>query len=85
MAWEYVCGICNRSLLTIPQNGSTKMIPIVGMVLLMLATEWIQRTKQHCLELRNLQWYFRYSIYALFVVSIIFYYNQAETFIYFQF
>ena len=84
-AWKYVCGMCNWSLLSIPQNGSTKMIPIAGMIVLMIFVEWIQRNKQHCLELRNLQWYIRYIIYASFVVFIIFFYNQAETFIYFQF
>lgn len=84
-AWEYYCGILNVSLLSIPQNGSAKMFPILGMIVLMLVVEWIQRNKQHGLELHNVHWCFRYIIYSALAICIIFYYNQAETFIYFQF
>ena len=84
---HYLQGMCQLGTLrasyrffTLPEMWPTNLFIVV-----MLVVEWIQRKKQHGLELRNLQWYFRYSIYALFVVAIIFYYNQAETFIYFQF
>ncbi len=84
-AWEYICGICDSSLFSVPQAGSTKRIPTMVCVVIMLLIEWYQRNKQHGLEMKITRWYIRYPIYAFFVYLIILFFSNHNTFIYFQF
>jgi len=84
-AWSIMKGICNVSLLSMPQAGSTKMIPTLCMIALMSVVEWVQRNKMHGLEMNIKQWYIRYPIYLFFMLTIVFFYSKAEAFIYFQF
>ena len=51
----------------------------------MLIVEWLQRDKQHGLEMNIPQWYVRYPIYLALMAAIIYFYGDAVTFIYFQF
>ena len=49
MAWEYVCGMCNKSLFTMPDAKGNSAL-IMNIILLLLV-EWIQRGKSHTMEL----------------------------------
>ena len=84
-AWEYVCGICNASILELPIRMKL-LIKSIVMVLLMLSVEWLQRDKQHGLFMMNKQITFRWCVYLLMTLIIYkfgcFSYTQ---FIYFQF
>ncbi len=55
------------------------------LIVLMLVVEWLQRNKQHGLEMQPKPWYIRYPIYAIMVFLILLFYGDNETFIYFQF
>ncbi len=55
------------------------------LIVLMLVVEWLQRDKQHGLEMQPKPWYIRYPIYAIMVFLILLFYGDNETFIYFQF
>ena len=48
-AWKYVCGMCNKSLFTMPEaKGNSALIMSI---MILLVVEWIQRGKSHTLEL----------------------------------
>ncbi len=55
------------------------------LIVLMLVVEWLQRNKQHGLEMQPKPWYIRYPIYVIMVFLILLFYGDNETFIYFQF
>ena len=86
-AWEYVCGIFNVSLLSLPWV-KTRMyyIPLFIFIVVMLVVEWLQREKQHGLLMVNIPLVIRWCVYLLMTFVIYkfgcFNYNQ---FIYFQF
>ncbi len=82
---HYLQGMCDVSIFSIPQAGSTKRIPVVICIIVMLIVEWIQRDKEHGLQLNIKRWYIRYAIYIVVVAAIIYFYADAVTFIYFQF
>ncbi len=86
-AWEYMAGIVDESLFTIPYLiRRTYYIPTCCCLILMLIVEWGQRNKQHGLEfLYSHKWLIRYSIYIIILSLILLYYGKNETFIYFQF
>ena len=58
---------------------------IVFVYIIMMVIEWIQRKKEHGLQMDNVPWYFRYPIYIGVSVLIICFFSQPVTFIYFQF
>ena len=84
MAWEYVCGMCNKSLFTMPDAKGNSAL-IMNIILLLLV-EWIQRGKSHTMELSAIhKGYIRWAIY-FGVLSILFAFGgNATNFIYFQF
>ena len=61
---------------------------IIGVVIL-LAVEWSQRTRQHGLQLtgraRIRRQSVRYAVYYLLILGIYIMHAQQQTFIYFQF
>jgi alginate O-acetyltransferase complex protein AlgI len=81
---EYLEGIFNKSILKTPQIPS---ISISIFVALFIATEWIQRNKQHALQFdgikipRAVSW----GIYYCIIVITILFGGQQQEFIYFQF
>ena len=83
--FHYLQGLCDVSLFSIPQGGSTKRIPLIICIVVMLIIEWFQRNKQHGLEMNINKWYIRYAIYIIIVAAIIYFFADAVTFIYFQF
>jgi len=86
-AFKYIGGIFSKSLFTKPDilnNGTMRLFIFIG---LLIFIEWIQRDKQHALEInetkfpRILRWGFYY-----FIISIIIIYGgNQQDFIYFQF
>ena len=63
-AWEYMCGICNAGILTIPASKKLAF-RLVIFVCLMLLVEWLQRDKQHGLEISHLNPWIRYTIVVI--------------------
>lgn len=84
-AWDYVSGLCNLSVFSIPQAHAEKELSTICMIVAMIIVEWLQRNKRHGLELNIPQWYFRYPIYFALIFCIMYFYSDAVTFIYFQF
>ena len=83
-AWAYVCGICNRSLFTLPEvNGYTTL----GLnILLLIFVEWIQRDKAFMLDLSSIKkGYLRWGIYLVVLLDLFAFGGHATNFIYFQF
>lgn len=85
--WDYVCGICNLSIMKVPWLiNRLYYIPQFFFISIMMTVEWLQRTKEHGLVLDGISSKFvRYGIYGLFVILLIWVGGHAETFIYFQF
>lgn len=84
-AWEYVSGMCNVSILTIPVFKKLAF-RLVIFVCLMLLVEWLQRGKEHGLEIAHFKPLTRYIIVLLLIEFIVFFMpNSPSQFIYFQF
>lgn len=87
-AWEILCGICDRSLLSVPYLvGQTYYIPLFFCLGVMLMVEWVNRSKAHSLELSNIHSHVaKYAIYfGLILLIILFTPATPSPFIYFQF
>ena len=86
-AWEYICGICNTNLLSIPWLMTRDFyLPLFGALVLMLIVEWINRNQQHSLaRLTKYKWVNWLIYYA--IIYIMYKYQPMEEvqFIYFQF
>ena len=82
--WEYLCGICNRSLFTFP---AAKGYTALGFnILLLIVVEWIQRDKPFILDLSSIKKsYLRWSIYLALLFVLFAFGGHATNFIYFQF
>lgn len=82
MAFEYIGRIFSPSLLTKPE------IPLSGVFFLFLfmVLEWIQRRRDHILDIAHLpkKWQ-RYGIYYLVVFALFYFAGDLQPFIYFQF
>ena len=88
-AWEYICGVFNTSLFSVPWLISKDFyIPTILSIVAMLIMEWFTRHEQHEFALQNLSINkcVRRALYIAVALIIIWYghfsYNQ---FIYFQF
>ena len=85
-AWEYICGICDNSLFTLPWIESAKTIlPIPIILLNLILFEWLQRDKAHGLAVQLFPTLIRWAIYSYICILILAFGAQPETFIYFQF
>ena len=82
--WEYICGICNRSLFTIP---AAKGFSALGLnILLLIIVEWIQRDKSFILDLSSIKkGYLRWTAYLALLFVLFAFGGHATNFIYFQF
>jgi alginate O-acetyltransferase complex protein AlgI len=71
----------------LPATGELRYwLPMFALIGVLLGCEWIQRHKDHVLELEHLSIAKRWAIYQLIVVSLFFFgVFGAERFIYFQF
>lgn len=87
-AWEILCGICNRSLLTAPYLiNRTYYMPLFLCLGVMLLIEWVNRSKAHSLELSGIHSRaVKYAIYfGLILLILLFTPATPSPFIYFQF
>ncbi|MBR0077852.1 MAG: MBOAT family protein [Bacteroidales bacterium] len=86
-AWEYLQGMAQWDTLRASYLFFTQkeVCANTWLCLLMLMVEWLQRDKQHGLEMQIRQWYVRYPIYLALMLAIVYFYGDAVTFIYFQF
>ena len=83
-AWQYVCGICNMSLFTMPQISGNSGVFIC--ILLLIVVEWLQRSRSHPFDLSLVKnTFIRWSIYFALLFVIVLFGGHTESFIYFQF
>ena len=90
MAWEYVCGICNESLFTIPMLvGRVYYIPKVVFASIMIVVEWLQKGKEHGMEFAKKRSWWHIIVYIALVLCVEYYFlisiETPSSFIYFQF
>ena len=86
MAWEYVCGIFDKSLFSVPWiYSATYILPMPFILLVFIVLEWIGRGKECPLLLGQTRKVWRWVVYVLFVVMIFAFGASSESFIYFQF
>jgi D-alanyl-lipoteichoic acid acyltransferase DltB (MBOAT superfamily) len=83
-AWRYVCGIFDRDLFSMPDAQG-----ITGFcfaICILITAEWMQRDKEHALDLSGINaGVLRYAIYLAVLFLIVTLGGHAENFIYFQF
>jgi hypothetical protein len=82
----YIKGMFNESIITIPDNLTNWLISLF-FIFVLVFVEWLQREKEHALELHNLNISrnFRWSFYVLIFFTIFWYGGDTAEFIYFQF
>jgi D-alanyl-lipoteichoic acid acyltransferase DltB (MBOAT superfamily) len=82
--FEYLSGLTNIDLAS--TIISKKYLVSIFFIFFMLIVEWLQRNKQHGLELANIKSHIvKFAIYTVLVAIIFMFGGTAETFIYFQF
>jgi Predicted membrane protein involved in D-alanine export len=85
-AFEYLGGMMNKSLLSVPNLINREYyIPMFILLAIMLITEWLQRNKQHGLEIQQINQWLRRLVYILIIFSAVWFMGTNEQFIYFQF
>lgn len=81
-AWDYLIHLASPTILEIPQSNRSPIPYIISLVLI----EWIQRKKEHGLDIGNYSQLLRTGVYILvFLVILLFGFDDSESFIYFQF
>jgi hypothetical protein len=79
----YIKGMLSPTLFSFPQVLPKKTIIIV---FLFIFAEWLQRTKEHTLQIDNIKYRFvRWGLYFGVVYLILFLGGGGQKFIYFQF
>lgn len=83
-AWEVILGIMNSSLFTAPMVvvGLKKIVIVIGVLLLV---EWLNRSKEHGLDIGNLPLWLRIASCYVLVLVILELGGNSQSFIYFQF
>lgn len=85
-AWQYICGIANKSLFSIPDTMSPVLNPTYLCLILMVSIEWFSRNGTPEYLLKPHLKIFRWLYYLTLCLLIFFYGNFHYTqFIYFQF
>lgn len=85
-AWEYVCGMMNIETLSASYLFFTQRDNTPWLVVAMVVVEWIQRKKEHGMEISNIKSnVIKYLIYIILSIIVIMNLGESETFIYFQF
>ena len=83
-ALEYICGICDKSLFSVPVVvGYTGLM--INLVILFVV-EWIQRDREFGFDISFVKkWYIRWPIYFVLLFLIFVFGGRTVNFIYFQF
>ena len=83
-AWDYMGHLFNGSLFTRPDAAGVTGFTLT--IVLMVVAEWLQRKREHALDIRALRWpVLRFALDAAVVFLIIVLGGHSENFIYFQF
>ena len=83
-AWEYICGLCDTSLLSIPMiiGGLKRTLFFIA---IMLIVEWLDRNNEHAFSLKGIpSWGSIVILYAL-ILCMLEFMGHSQSFIYFQF
>jgi D-alanyl-lipoteichoic acid acyltransferase DltB (MBOAT superfamily) len=84
-AWSYISEIFSSSLFSMPFHILGSIFSFLFIAIFMLV-EWLNRQKQHGLQIDNIQYKgIRWIIYFTLIVIIWAFGGEQETFIYFQF
>ena len=85
-AWDILSRICSPSILYFSHAYGKKTLLYI---FCMLAIEWLQRDKQHALQMDNSRLlgnrFVRYSLYYMLVIVILLFAGGQADFVYFQF
>jgi len=86
-AWGYFSGIFSNGLFSLPWLDTRHYyIPVLIGIVVLFVVEWLQRNKEHALDLRGVKSHVvKFGIYYLLVAALFWFGGHAETFIYFQF
>lgn len=86
-AFKYISGIFTKSIVSKPENLNRSMIYLFLFIVSFIVIEWIQRDKEHGLQLNEtkVNKSFRWGIYYALILIIIVFGGSREEFIYFQF
>ena len=80
-AFSYLGHMFSASLFSIPQRRGTILL-----ILILIVVEWIQRKKQHGLEIDSIKFTaLRWAIYYIVILIILNFGGSQQQFIYFQF
>ena len=86
-AWNYICGLFNKSLFSVPWlDNRHYYLPVAISIAVMLVVEWFQRNKEHAFDLSGIKSHvLKFGIYYVMVAALFLLGGHAESFIYFQF
>ena len=85
-AWEYIMGMFNKSLFSVPWSYSqTYILPMPVILFFFIILEWMGRNRTCPISLDNSRKVWRWLVYILFVALIFIFGETSESFIYFQF
>ena len=86
-AWNYICGLFNKSLFSVPWLDTKHYyLPVLISIAVMLVIEWFQRDKEHAFDLSGIKSHvLKFGIYYVMVAALFWFGGHAESFIYFQF
>jgi hypothetical protein len=81
-AFGYVAGIFSPSFFSLPTSGLVE----IPLIFLMMTAEWVQREKQHALQLDRVPVKaIRWTLYMSIILIIFCFGASPQNFIYFQF
>lgn len=83
-AFEYICGLFDRSICSVPYEPLL-LLKLSAFCLLLIIIEWIQRSKEHGLDIRVKSTVMRFVIYFMIFIITLAGSGNPVTFIYFQF
>lgn len=85
-AFSYLSGMLSLSLFTYPEVFPKK---IILLVVILVCIEWVQRNKQHALQIETMNHFtpllLRWGIYYGTILSILQFGGKPQAFIYFNF
>lgn len=85
-ALNYIEGIFDRTIFTVPDLLSVKMIIVLFFLIVFISIEWINRDKAHALNFAsNTPGPVKFACYLTLIVSLFWFQGTAQDFIYFQF
>jgi alginate O-acetyltransferase complex protein AlgI len=87
-AFSYIKHIFSKSLISIPESVNIEML--FPAILLLILVEWVQRNRQHALDLQDFKIPFgtkgvRWLVYYALILLIFYSYGEDHAFIYFKF